>query len=272
LTNERACEQFYDAYYRTGEHVGAEQSRLWRVAEQEPSLLRVGRTAVDIGCGDGHLCADLANRGWQTVVGIDVSRSRVVRARQRYPHLRLLDTPIATAQLAPASVDLLVLDNVIEHLPDPLSTVRELGSYIAPGGQFVIITPSMDSGHFRLLGRRWTPELAPHAHIYLFTPASLERLLFEAGLRSVSTGSFHQGGMRVTALAGRLARGDVKGTAWRIMQDAGGIYGRLIGAGPMLYSVATPLRSGAPAVSTADASAGSGSDPSAARILAGQAR
>jgi hypothetical protein len=144
------------------------------------------------------------------------------------------------------------------------------GSYVAPGGQFVIITPSMESGHYRLLGRRWTPELAPHAHIYLFTPASLERLLGEAGLRSMSTGSFHEPGMPLTTLAGRLARGDVKGAIWRAAQDAGAVYGRLIGAGPMLYTVATPARS---ATATDGGTAAAAAAPeSAPRMLAGQRR
>ena len=38
----------------------------------------------------------------------------------------------------------------------------------------------------------------------------------------------------------RVLGGDVKGAVWRAMQEMGGVYGRLIGAGPMLYAVARP--------------------------------
>ena len=64
------------------------------------------------------------------------------------------------------------------------------------------------------------------ARFWGVTPAQVE-----------AAGDFHipQSGWRKW-LAG-LASGDVKGAAWRAMQDAGGVYGRMINAGPMLYVV-----------------------------------
>lgn len=106
-----------------------------------------------------------------------------------------------------------------------------------PGGRLVLITPNMESGHFRLLGMRWTPELAPHAHVFLFTGAALSGLLERCGLVVEVSGSFHLPVCPLGVLTRRLFRGDVKGASWRAMQEAGGIYGRLINSGPMIYAV-----------------------------------
>jgi hypothetical protein len=132
----------------------------------------------------------------------------------------------------------MVMDNVIEHLPGPALLLSQLRYFLAPHARLVVITPNMESGNFRLLGRRWTQELAPHAHIFLFTPRTLRRLLSSAGYVVTQTGSF------VTPLppwqewGGELARGRIKDFIWRTVQTIGDQYGRLIGAGAMLYAVA----------------------------------
>jgi SAM-dependent methyltransferase len=243
LADDATCATFYNDYYESGlpgfrQYSQARHSRFWRVAAQQPALSRIENLAIDVGCGDGELCAELARAGWPQVIGFDISRSRIERARRQHPHLRFHETPIGAAGVTPGSADLAVMDNVIEHLPHPVDTLRELARYVSGTGLVVIITPNMESGHYRLLGRRWTPELAPHAHIYLFTAQSLRRLLASAGLRVEATGCFHEPGLPAAEIVSRAARGDVKGAMWRAMQDAGGLFGQLIGQGPMLFAIA----------------------------------
>jgi 2-polyprenyl-3-methyl-5-hydroxy-6-metoxy-1,4-benzoquinol methylase len=131
----------------------------------------------------------------------------------------------------------MVLDNVIEHLPNPQAALSRLRSFLHPNGTGVIITPNMRSGHFRLLGRRWTPELAPHTHVFLFTPASLVRLLRDVGLELTASGTFHLPLYSRRYWLEPLLLGELKVVAWRAAQEAGAVYGRLLGAGPMQYVV-----------------------------------
>jgi 2-polyprenyl-3-methyl-5-hydroxy-6-metoxy-1,4-benzoquinol methylase len=219
---------------------GHRTSRFWRVVKQVPKLGTAGEKVVDIGCGEGHLCADLKDAGWSSVSGLDVSTTRVARAKELYPGIDFYDRPIDETGIPLESVDLEVMDNVIEHLPDPVAMLRNLRCYLKPGGRLVVMTPNMESGNYRLLGRRWTPELAPHAHIFLFTLASLRRLFTMAGFEVEESGNFHIEAYPLREWLGTLASGRVKDAAFSAGQEMGCVYGRLIGEGPMLYVVGRP--------------------------------
>jgi len=206
--------------------------------KQVPALRRAGGGVSDIGCGDGHLCAELKAAGWRNVIGVDVSRSRIARARQAYPDVRFYDRGVDAAGIRAETLDLVIMDNVIEHLPDPPKMVGQARGFLKSGGRLVVITPNMRSGHFRLLGRRWTPELSPHTHIFLFTESSLSFLLSGEGFRVESSGSFHLRPLSLRRWFGRIGAGDLKGAVWSAAREMGGFYGRLISSGPMVYSVA----------------------------------
>ena len=243
LRREEAAADYYSAYYAEMEHqnggesLDRRQSRFWRVVDQVPALAHPGGRVADIGCGDGRLCAELSRAGWRNVTGIDVARSRLVAARCSYPDLSFHGS-LEEAGVAPGSLELLVLDNVIEHLLEPRADLQRWHDLLAADGRIVIITPNMMSGHFRLLGRRWTPELAPHHHIFLFTPGALRRLVEDAGMRVETSGSFHLPAFPLAAWLKSVGRLQLKEALWRGGQEMGALYGRLVGAGPMLYVVA----------------------------------
>ena len=249
LNTASESEEFYTGYYQSvgtdarpvEDPATSRSAGFWKVADQAPVLQVVRRSVADIGCGDGHFCAELQGRGWPSVTGVDISHSRVARARKLYPSVRFHDGTLRDAGVARGSLDLIVMEAVIEHLPDPVGFLEEVKASLVPGGLLVMTTPNMDSGHFRFLGKRWTGMLAPHAHIFLFSPLSIARLVERAGLRTYQTGSYHTPIYTLVEYAKRLGRGDVKGTIWRAHQEIGGLYGRLINSGPMLYVVAEKI-------------------------------
>jgi 2-polyprenyl-3-methyl-5-hydroxy-6-metoxy-1,4-benzoquinol methylase len=245
ISRDEQSGDFYTAYY-AGRNPGGSatsggsghHSRYWRVVRQVPALSAPSRTVIDFGSGEGGLCHELAQAGWEDVLGVDVSRARVARARQSFPSIRFYDRPLPQTDVELGSADLCVMDNVIEHLTEPQTVLKGLRRYIKPGGKIVVITPNMESGTFRLLGKRWTPELAPHAHIFLFTPAALTRVVTDAGFAVQTVGTFHEDPYSLRQWTRRLFSGDVKGAIWRAHQELGALYSRIVGAGPMVYVVA----------------------------------
>jgi 2-polyprenyl-3-methyl-5-hydroxy-6-metoxy-1,4-benzoquinol methylase len=241
---------FYTDYYNSNytnskplkDPVASMTSRFWRVAELHPELLAPHECAVDIGSGEGHLCAELQGKGWTRVAGFDISSTRVERARKHYPNIEFYDSYIERSGIAENSVDLVVMDAVVEHLPQPVEVLQTIQRYLKPGGRIVFTTPNMDSGEFRLIGRRWTGMLAPHAHIFLFSPDTISAMLKKAGFEVEAVGSIFLPQASWKDYLEPLTKGDVKTVAWRAVQDAGANYGKMVGRGPMLYAVASRPR------------------------------
>jgi len=76
--------------------------------------------------------------------------------------------------------------HVIEHVPDPLDTLKEILRVLRPGGVLVMETPCYDTLMFKLLGRR-ERSLSCEGHIYFFTAPTLKALSEKAGFRLIRT-------------------------------------------------------------------------------------
>lgn len=242
LLQDSDGKQFYSNYYKKDSLSDlnssiAFKSRFWNVVDCMPEVGEVKETVLDFGCGEGSLCSQLKEIGWPFVIGTDVSSVRISRAKKKHPTVEFFDQPLENTAIPEEFFDLIIMDNVIEHLTQPTQILRTLHRYLKLGGRIMLITPNMNSGHFRLLGRYWTPELAPHVHIFLFTQDSMQRLMESTGFIVEKKGSFHTPQYSVRDWVSRLLRGDVKGAVWRALQEMGGLYGKLTGNGAMVYAV-----------------------------------
>lgn len=168
----------------------------------DPVILRViGRLApsrvLDLGCGNGVLAAKLVNLGFN-VVGIEPSRSGIDEARQMFP---AIDFRVGGVYDDPASLDLgmfdlVVSEEVVEHLyfPDALITFSD--KVLKPGGKLVLSTPYYGYLRNLLLAicNRWDHHLTPlwdHGHIKLFSKKTMSKLLRRNSFRMLE---FHGAG------------------------------------------------------------------------------
>ena len=78
--------------------------------------------------------------------------------------------------------DVIVLLDVIEHLPDPHETLALCARYLRPDGIVVLTTGDFGSLTARLLGARWRL-MTPPQHLWFFTAASMRRLAQRLQLR-----------------------------------------------------------------------------------------
>jgi SAM-dependent methyltransferase len=104
-------------------------------------------TVLDAGCGDGALAAAAAGRPLE-VIGLDAAVPMVAAARAHGPVVR---GDIAALPVADASVDAVVMVNVLYHLDRPASALREARRVLRPDGLLVAGT----------VARSDSPELAP---------------------------------------------------------------------------------------------------------------
>lgn len=111
------------------------------------------RTVVDFGCGTGVLfevAAVLAER----VIGVDpvLAAAELLLAERPLPGVELVGTDALAEAVAPASVDVVVAVEVLEHIDPPGPVLVELGSLLRPGGRLLVSLPT--ENRLYRLGRR----------------------------------------------------------------------------------------------------------------------
>ena len=80
------------------------------------------------------------------------------------------------------AMDVIVLLDVIEHLPQPRETLALCARFLNPGGIIVLTTGDFGSPLAKLTGARWRL-MTPPQHLWFFTKASMQRLASGLGLR-----------------------------------------------------------------------------------------
>jgi len=163
-----------------------------------------GGDLFEIGCAYGFFL-ELAAAYWSTS-GIDVSAAAVDYARNRL-QLNVSQSGVEDYPMTPASKDVIVLWDAVEHLRDPFSAVEKIAQALRPGGILALTTGDLDALVPRLQRTRW--RLFHPLHLYYFSLRSMTKLLGRCGLELVA--SSHEGNDRsvrqmAQALSARVAR------------------------------------------------------------------
>lgn len=143
----------------------------------------------ELGSAHGGFVALLRLAGYDAA-GLELSPAIVDYARQTFDVPMLLG-PIEKQPIEPGSLDAVAMMDVLEHLPDPLATMRHIASLLKPDGVLVAQTPRYAEGatYDELIARddyflNHMRGKAPE-HLLLFSTASAARLMREAGLPAV---------------------------------------------------------------------------------------
>lgn len=146
---------------------------------------------VDVGCGGGILSESLAARGAQ-VTGIDAADKALAVARMHLAKtgLEVEYRQITAEELAieqPDSFDVVCCLELLEHVPDPASTVAACARLCRPGGEvfFSTINRSPRAWVMAIAGAEYLLGLLPrgtHRYDRLIRPAELATACRNAGL------------------------------------------------------------------------------------------
>lgn len=141
----------------------------------------------DVGCGGGFFLECLRELGPETwtLKGVDISAKALNRVQER--GFETLQGRFEGMDLTPESVDLIVLNQVIEHLDDPAAVVKKAYQALKPGGHLFIETPSVEGWDARIfLERYWGGWHFPR-HWTLYTKRTIGQLLNQSGFDVVQT-------------------------------------------------------------------------------------
>ncbi len=148
---------------------------------------RVGlkdKTVLDIGCGGGILAESMAALGAR-VMGIDLGEAplAVAKLHLKESGLKVDYRHVSAEDLAreqPESFDVVTCMEMLEHVPDPASTIAACAKLVKPGGQvfFSTINRNPKSWLFAIVGAEYLLNLLPrgtHEYMKFIKPSEIER-------------------------------------------------------------------------------------------------
>lgn len=142
--------------------------------------------ALDLGCGDGRLTAQLRAT---ELVAADVSPLALSRAGARVPGARLVELdPDVPLPLPDCGFDLVLCAETIEHVRDVQALLSEVRRVLVPGGTLAVTTPAHGRATgLSILARGFERHFDPLSpHLRFLTRRSLKARLGELGFDVVS--------------------------------------------------------------------------------------
>jgi 2-polyprenyl-3-methyl-5-hydroxy-6-metoxy-1,4-benzoquinol methylase len=149
----------------------------WVPSWLKGNSIRLNRKSniLDVGCGSGALLYGMRELlGLRALTGVDP----FVESDIHYEN----GVKIIKAQLADINdqFDVIMLHHSFEHMPDPLSVLRQLRKLLSPKGRALIRTPICSSFAWRNYGVNWVQLDAPR-HLFIHSARSFRMVAEQAG-------------------------------------------------------------------------------------------
>ena len=132
-----------DDYYAlaTPDHFWV-QRRFQVVRRLSGQILPSASAIAEIGCGNGVLQRQIEDAYWLTVTGFDLNAFALERSIARDSPVICYDIHERRAELA-GRFDVLLLFDVLEHIPDESAFLDALRFHLAPGGRLILNVPAL---------------------------------------------------------------------------------------------------------------------------------
>jgi SAM-dependent methyltransferase len=187
-----------------------------RVVHALRALPDSGARVLDVGCGDGALLVDLGRRrpGW-TFAGVEISTAAARIAAARLPGVTVKPYDGDRLPWPDGAFDAGVLCHVLEHVADPVATLREVARVSA----LVVVEVPLERNvsAARQSKRAHADEIG---HLWRFSRRDVQAVIREAGLtcREEVSATLSRDALRFFADGARARRGaDAKWLVQRVL-------------------------------------------------------
>lgn len=159
-----------------------------------PKFFNAGELVLDIGCGDGTVAEFLQKSAKVRIFGIDISEEAVKKAKNKG-----IDARVSSSEqrfpFKDNSFDKVFWGDNIEHLFNPMITIKEIKRVLKKSGKLILSCPNMGYWRYRihyllnggLPDTEWTG-LSPWewSHIRFFNLKILEDFLLSSGFKQIT--------------------------------------------------------------------------------------
>ena len=134
-----------------------------------------GFRLLDVGCGPGDFLNVCKKRGWDAS-GFEFATSVAELARERYG----LTVPVGDLlelSYGPSSYNMITMWHVLEHLREPIKTLKACLEVLSPGGILTLEVPNLNW----FVRKSYRVPLASVLHLFHFSPETLSAIVRRAG-------------------------------------------------------------------------------------------
>lgn len=147
----------------------------WANKTKFSSFINKSDKVLDFGCGGGFL---LKNIDCFEKIGVDINSEALIIAKENG-----IQTHLSVDELCCNSVDVIISNHALEHIADPLGTLKELLRILKPLGRIVFVVPC-ESIHVNF------STTDKNNHLFSWSPMNLANLFSEAGFIIIESKPF----------------------------------------------------------------------------------
>lgn len=139
---------------------------------------------LDVGCALGDCLVEAKKLGWKHASGLEISAYASAAATRRGVKVKqgVLQDLIDQENW----YDVITMQDVIEHVTDPVTHLEHAYRLLKPGGVLFIVTPDIGGIWSKLLGKHWY-HYKPGEHVVYFSQASMRHALAKVGFTNIQT-------------------------------------------------------------------------------------
>jgi 2-polyprenyl-3-methyl-5-hydroxy-6-metoxy-1,4-benzoquinol methylase len=174
---------YSQSYHTSIENAGEmDLARRWKRHRDTVLNLKSGGAILDIGCGSGAFLRTLQGQAWR-LHGVELSEQEAERARTQAGAEIFVGDPLE-APFAAESFDIITCFHLLEHVYEPFQLLKQIRMWLKPNGFLYVILPNIDSWEAHFFQSYWYGLELPR-HLFHFSPASLERAMHAARLKTI---------------------------------------------------------------------------------------
>jgi len=153
-----------------------QQVRIDRIKD----ILHKDMRVLDIGASSGHFLTALKEHvGERVALEFNQKDGEFMRKELG---ITVYDTPIEQTDLPTKHFDLITIFQTLEHIEDPILFLKNVHSYLKPGGYLVIEVPNENEALYTIYHcEPYSDFNHKEAHLFYYTPKTLEKILTKTG-------------------------------------------------------------------------------------------
>ncbi len=157
------------------------------ITQKALGVIPANGSILEIGGGNGFFLREALKMGFTSILGIEPSKGAVALAEPEIKTHMIVDV-LRTGIVPDNSFDVVVMFHVLDHLPDPLESIKLCEKALKPGGKFIVAVHNEKSWSAKFLRNR--SPIFDVEHTYLYSKVTGKELFEKASLIKITAGNY----------------------------------------------------------------------------------